>query len=113
MSDRIESRVEIIQAGDSGATIVVWVKNVGSSFIDDVPRSDVFYGPEDDFSRITYGGVGTPRWDYVLEGGFTRWDQGVTCKITITLTGAPTAGTYLLKYVIPNGIYDSTTFAVD
>jgi hypothetical protein len=113
VSDRIESRIEIIQVGNSGSSIYIWVKNVGTSTIDAIERSDLFYGPEDDFSRITYGGAGTPRWSYTLEGGYTRWEQTVTCKITITLASPPAADMYMLKLVIPNGIYDDTTFSVD
>lgn len=113
VSDRIESRIEIIQTGVSGTNVYVWVKNVGTSNIDGVERSDIFYGPQDNFSRITYGGAGTPRWSYQLEGGYSRWEQAVTCKITITLASAPTTGTYILKVVIPNGIFDNTTFSVN
>ena len=113
VSDRIESRIEIIQTGVSGANVYVWVKNVGTSNIDSIERSDIFYGPQGNFSRVTYGGVDTPRWSYQLEGGYMRWEPTVTCKITITLSGAPSAGTYILKIVIPNGIFDNTTFSVN
>jgi flagellar protein FlaG len=113
VSDRIESRIEIIQVGDSGAEIYVWVKNVGTSYIDAIDRSDLFYGPDGNFSRITWGGAGTPRWSYAFEGGYTRWEPAVTCKITITLAAPPAIGTYILKVVIPNGIFDNTTFSVN
>jgi hypothetical protein len=112
VSDRIESRIEIIQVGHSGTAVYFWVKNIGSSDIDSIERSDLFYGPENNFARITCGGVGTPRWSYSLEGGFTSWEPTATCKITITLAGAPSSGSYMLKFIIPNGIYDNTTFSV-
>jgi len=114
VSDRIESRIEIIQVGENGTSDVhIWVKNVGTSDIDSVSRSDIFFGPDDDFYRVDYGGPATPYWDYQLEGGYSEWSQTVTCKITVHLASPPSADTYLVKVVIPNGIYDSTTFSVD
>ena len=113
VSNRIESQIEIIQVSGSGTNVYVWVKNVGASYIDSVERSDIFYGLVDNFTRISYGDTGTPRWSYALEGDYTRWEQAVTCKFTITLETAPAPGTYMLKVVIPNGIYDNTTFSVN
>lgn len=113
VSDRIESRIEIIQVGDNVTAVDIWIKNVGTSRIDSVEQSDIFFGPEDNFARVDYGGPATPYWDYQLEGGNTEWKQAVTCKMTVHLASPPSAGTYLAKVVIPNGIYDSTTFSVD
>lgn len=98
---------------DNTSTVETWVKNVGTTTIDDIGRCDVFYGPDDNFSRIDYGGGTPPYWDYQLEGGYSEWQQAVTCKITVHLASPPSADTYLMKVVIPNGIYDSTTFSVD
>lgn len=114
VSDRIESRIEIIQVGENGTSDVqVWVKNVGTADIDDIGKCDIFFGPDDDFYRVDYGGPTTPYWDYQMEGGYSEWKQTITCKITVHLASAPSADTYLVKVVIPNGIYDSTTFSVD
>jgi hypothetical protein len=96
----------------SGTYVYVWVKNVGTTYIDSIERSDVFCGPSDNFSRITYGGTETPNWTYSLEGGYARWEPAVTCEITITLADAPSADDYMVKVVIPNGIYDETMFSV-
>jgi hypothetical protein len=114
VSDRIESRIEIIQVGENGTSDVhIWVKNVGTADIDDISRCDIFFGPDDDFYRVAYGGPTNPYWDYQLEGGYSEWSQTVTCRITVHLASPPAADTYLAKVVIPNGIYDSTTFSVD
>jgi len=113
VSDRIESRIEIIQVGDNAADVDIWVKNVGTSDIDSIERSDVFFGPTDNFTRVTYGGETPPYWDYQLEGGNNEWKPTVTLKITIHLAFPPSSGTYLVKVVIPNGIFDQTTFGVD
>ncbi len=113
VSDRIESRVEIIQLADNSTEVDAWVKNVGTVDIDSVERSDIFYGLEGNFSRITYGGGTPPYWDYQFEGSYTRWQPTVTLKVVIHLASTPSAGTYIFKMVVPNGIFDTTTFSVD
>lgn len=91
----------------------IWVKNVGTSDIVSIERSDIFFGPQDDFERIPYIGETTPCWDYILEGGHGQWKPTVTLKITIHLVSPLSSGTYLVKVVIPNGIFDQTTFGVE
>ena len=113
VSNRIESRIDIIQVSDNSSQIDAWVKNIGTVDIDSVERSDIFYGPEDNFSRVTYGGGTPPYWDYQFEGSYTRWQPTVTIKVVIYLASAPSADTYIFKIVVPNGIFDSTTFSVD
>lgn len=113
VSDRIESRVDIIQVTDNSTGVDAWIKNIGTVDIDTVERSDVFYGLEDSFSRVTYGGDTPPYWDYIFEGTYTRWRPTVTVKVVIHLASPPSAGTYMFKMVVPNGIFDSTTFSVD
>lgn len=113
VSDRIGSRIDIIQVADNSTAVDAWVKNIGTVNIDSVERSDVFYGPEDNFSRVTYGGDTPPYWDYQFEGSYTRWQPTVTIKITVHLAASPDSGTYIMKMVTPNGIFDETTFSVD
>ncbi len=113
VSDRIETRIDIIQVSDNSTLIDFWVKNTGTARIVGIDHSDIFYGPETDFTRITYGGSTPPYWDHILEGSATEWTQAVTLKGTIHLQSAITAGTYLLKMVTPNGINDQVTFGVD
>ena len=113
VSDRIESRIDIIQVADNTTAADVWVKNVGTSDIDSIERSDVFFGLTDNFNRIDYGGPATPYWSYQLEGDNTDWKPTVTLKITIYPTSSLSDGTYMVKVIIPNGISDETTFGVD
>ncbi len=113
VSDRIETRIDIIQVSDNSTLIDFWVKNTGTVRIISIDRSDIFYGPETNFTRITYGGGTPPYWDYILEGSATEWAQAVTLKGTIYLPSAISAGTYLLKMVTPNGVNDQIIFGVD
>jgi archaellum component FlaG (FlaF/FlaG flagellin family) len=114
VNDRIQSDIEIIQAGASGDTITAWVKNVGTTEISTIENSDILFGLQSNFARIPHGDAESspPYWEYQIEGDDTRWEPTVTIKLTIHLESAPSSGTYMLKVVIPNGIYDEITFGV-
>jgi hypothetical protein len=116
--DRLSSRIEIIHAtGQVGATQAeAWVKNTGAAQIAALDKIDVFFGPETDFLRITYGGPGctAPCWDYELEND-TEWDPTATLHVTVFLEAADAlvAGTtYYVKVVAPNGVEDSKFFTL-
>ena len=109
-NDRLQSNIEVIQSATEDTEVYVWVKNVGTSRVMAVDQSDIFYGKPDDFSRIPYGS-GAPYWDYTIEND-SDWVPMSTLKITIHLTTPPSAGTYYVKIVIPNGISDEHTFSV-
>jgi len=116
IDDRMKSRVNIIHAANSAdrKTVYLWVKNIGSTRIVSIEESDVFFGQEDDFSRIPHvddAGGSYPRWVYTLEND-TEWLTGVTVKITITYDADPGAGTYFAKVIIPNGISDEYFFSM-
>ncbi len=110
LDDRIQSQIEVIETGTSGNEVYVWVKNVGASKIGAVDKSDVFFGLTGSADRIPYGS-GTPRWEYTIEND-TEWLPTATIKITITLTGSPSSGSYYVKVVLPNGIIDQYRFSI-
>jgi archaellum component FlaG (FlaF/FlaG flagellin family) len=114
VNDRIMSDIEIIQAGSSGATITAWVKNVGTTQISTIENSDILFGAQGNIARISFGDGGSspPYWEYQIEGDDTGWEPTGTIKLTIHLESIPSSGTYMLKIVIPNGIYDDITFGV-
>jgi len=116
IDERMKSRISIVHAANSAdrKTVYLWVKNVGSSRILSIEESDLFFGEEDDFSRIPYvddAGGGYPRWDYTLEND-TEWQSSATLKITITYDADPGAGTYFAKVIIPNGVSDEYYFSM-
>ena len=117
INDRISSQVEIIHATgvDAATQADAWVKNVGASTVGPLDRTDVFFGPEDGFARIPYGGPSctAPCWDYELEGGATEWEPTATVHVIIYLTDPLAAGsTYYVKVVTPNGITDAKFFSL-
>ena len=113
IDDRMKSRVSIVHAANSSdrRTVYIWVKNVGSTRITPIEESDLFFGQQTNFYRVTYGGTGYPRWSYALESG-TEWLTGYTVKITITYNADPGAGTYYIKFVVPNGMSDEYYFSM-
>jgi len=115
VSDRITSRIEIIQVGSVNTTVDAWVKNVGSSRILGTANGDIFFGEYGNFSRISYGDGGSslPYWSYELEGNYSSWEQTATNAITIHLASSLEPGVYLFKMVLPNGIYDETSFSLE
>jgi hypothetical protein len=109
IDDRIRSQIIIIEVAHQDSDVFVWTKNVGASRIGGIENSDVFFGPEEDYARIPYGGPTVPYWDYVIEND-TKWGPTATMKITIHLQSAP-SGAYYLKIVIPNGISDEKWYS--
>jgi len=110
MDERLKSQIEVIHAVGYAADdyALVWVKNVGSSRIGAIDHSDIFFGPEGDFSRISYGGS-TPSWAYLVEND-AEWRPTATLRITITYP-ISSETTYFLKMVIPNGVSDEYYFS--
>ena len=116
IDDRMKSRINIVHIANSSdrQTVYMWIKNVGSSRIIGIDGSDLFFGQEDDFSRIPYvddAGGSYPRWEYTIEND-TEWLSSATLKITISYDADPGAGTYFIKFIIPNGISDEYYFSM-
>jgi len=56
IDDRMQSRIDIVHATGSPDrhTIYIWIKNVGSNRILDIPNTDLFLGPEGNYMRIPH-----------------------------------------------------------
>lgn len=116
INDRMKSRINVVHAANSAnrCDVYIWVKNVGSTRITNIEESDMFFGQEGEFARISYvddAGENYPRWSYELEND-SEWINSATAKITITYGADPGAGTYFAKFVIPNGIADEHFFSM-
>ncbi len=113
VDDRIMSHIEIIQTGNQDTRVFIWVKNVGAARILAIDSCDVFFGPVDSFSRVTYGSA-AGHWDYEIEGnpGANVCGPTETMKITITCSETPDSGTYFVKVVLSNGISDEHQFSL-
>ncbi|MFA5054626.1 MAG: hypothetical protein WC562_00415 [Dehalococcoidia bacterium] len=115
IGERITSRIEIIHVGSVNDSVDAWVKNIGTSRILGISNSDIFFGEYGNVSRISYGDDGSPLpyWSYDLEGDYTTWEKTATNSITIHLAGALDPGVYAFKMVLPNGIFDETSFSLE
>ena len=116
IDERMKSRINIVHAANTAnrTSVYIWVKNVGTQRILDIDESDLFFGPSDNFSRISHtddAGGGYPQWDYSLEND-TEWQTSATLKITISYSSDPGTGTYYTKFIIPNGISDEYYFSM-
>jgi hypothetical protein len=107
IDERLKSQIQIIHAVKSGDAVLIWVKNIGSLRIAAVEASDLFFGPEGNFTRVPYGPPGTPslHWESEVENG-TEWVPTTTLKITIVNYSPLDPGRYFVKVTIPNGIAD-------
>jgi archaeal flagellar protein FlaG len=111
VNDQIKSQIEIINVSTNGTNVQVWVKNVGASMISSIEDSDVFLYSGSNVDRLTYGDETTPLpyWNYGLTGNSTSWGPAVTNQFRL-FPAALAGGPYKVKVVIPNGIFDETTF---
>jgi hypothetical protein len=110
-SDRIGSRVEIIQVAANGNQVDAWLKNIGTANISDIQHGDVFLSSGSNTTLLAYGGPTAPFWESAFTGSDSEWVPASTIHITITLSSPLAPGTYSLKFVTPNGVSDETSFS--
>lgn len=120
--DRLRSQIEVIHAvgeidsgggwqdvnGNGKFDTFIWVKNVGASRITALERTDVFFGPEGNFTRIPHeseAGGSTPYWNGSLENA-DEWSPTATLKVTIVYDSPLSSGRYFVKVTTPNGVSD-------
>ena len=108
LGDKISTDVKIIYADKVNETsIKVWIKNTGDSilFPSNIADSDIFFGDENNIERVNYNITGFG-WNYnILSEDTSRWRQGETIEIQITLN-IPTSGAneYYVSFVTHNGV---------
>lgn len=105
VDERMKSQIEIVHATKFGSDALVWVKNVGSLRISAPEACDVFFGPQGNFTRLSYNTGSGVYWQYSIEGSGTDWNPTTTMKITIKGYSFLGAGTrYFVKVVVPIGV---------
>jgi len=99
----------------------IYLKNVGTTRIslDEISRSDVFFGKTGQFTRLSYGSYGSGNWgyDFTLSSydtnSNTMWDTGETIKIIGVPTTALAYGDPVyFQFVLPNSVERSEEFTV-
>jgi hypothetical protein len=112
VNDQIKSQIEIINISSVDSNIRVWIKNTGVSNISSIEHSDVFLTEGVNIEHIGFSSDSAPLpyWNYQLTGDRTLWGPTVTNEIMIHLAAPLAAGSYQVKFIIPNGIADQATF---
>lgn len=128
LNERIKTQIEIIHTvgeldedgvwqdvnNDGYFNVFAWVKNVGAARIIAIDECDVFFGQQEDFSRIPYtddAGGSYPQWTYTIENN-TEWLPGATVKFTISYSSALSSGSYFFKVTTPSGVVDEEFFSM-
>lgn len=105
----------------------IWMKNIGSSRIaetDIADRSEVFFGSDIDYSRLTYTdsvtpGVGEWTTEFLTDGSYDLnsnhyWDPGETLHITAHPTASiisiSSGQLVYFQFILPGGSWRSQTF---
>lgn len=92
--------------GSGDFSVMLWVKNIGSTRTNGIERMDVFFGPEGNFARIPHesaaGGV-YPYWTDAVENA-AEWTPTATLNITVHYQIPLSAGRYFAKVVAPSGV---------
>ena len=78
-ADRIKTDIDIVfvSGNSTGDVITFWAKNVGSTSIKPISKSDIFLNTPSTISRIDYTGdvTSNPSWTFDIEGGGERLDR--------------------------------------
>lgn len=128
VDERLKSQVEIIHTageldsagwwqdinGNGDFDVFIWTKNVGSTRIIPIERTDVFFGPEGNFVRIPHeseAGGSYPYWTGEVENA-SQWTPLSTAKITIHYSAPLAQGRYFIKVIAPNGVSDEFLFSM-
>ncbi len=116
---KLGTNVEVVFAAQYNATAVkVWIKNTGVESIRPSlisSNSDLFFGPQGLFTRISYNSTSPPTWLYILVNDMDNdsvWDSSETIEITLNNGSILQHGDYYIRYVTYNGVYSEYTFTI-
>lgn len=117
VDERLSTDVKIVTTYASGGSnnARIWLKNIGAGRIAEanVQKADIFLGGQGDFIRLTRSEtLADGTWTYeILEDTNDYWDSGETLYIEATTTKIPSRGEIVyFQFVLPTGLYRSTTF---
>ena len=119
-AERIKSDIDIllvVQDPQKSDSLIVWVKNVGSTTIGRLQYTDLFLSNPQGAELLSYSTDSTANtWSYCLESQTgcsfgTVWKPTVTMKATVTLTSL-VPGNYNILLVLPIGVQSQKDFTV-
>ena len=113
--EKMLSKFEIIHVNQINNTAVnIWIKNTGLTPIQELNSVDVYFGQIDSVEFIGYSAGSTPQWEFV--GSTTTnsvWSEGETIQIELQDDSSlQSSQSYLVQFVIANGVLDDYIFSV-
>lgn len=123
---RTDFKIVAYHYSSSANTAEIWMKNIGSANIPiaDIVKSDVMFGPETSYGRLSYTTDTTPssgHWTtefvndaptkvYDLNGN-GNWDRGETLHIIAHPAASTGSGENVyFQFILPGGTWRSQTF---
>ena len=109
-ADRIKTAIEIIHATyDGDKEVHFWVKNVGSTDIQNIEVSDVFVRDSSE-NRVEWNSnlkscpptTEPYEWFYTYEGT-QSWTPSATIRITVCYNSKPSSEPSRVRFTTPNG----------
>ena len=112
--EKMLSKFEIIHVSQINSTSVnVWVKNTGLGPITKLDKVDAYFGLINAVNYVGYSTGSTPQWIFNGTTTSSIWSQGQTIQMAIQDSSALTSNeSYLVQFVISNGVSDDYIFSV-
>jgi len=112
--EKMLSKFEIIHVSQINSTSVnVWVKNTGLGPITKLDKVDAYFGLINAVDYVGYATGTTPQWVFNGTATSSVWSQGQTIQMAIHDSSALTSNeSYLVQFVISNGVSDDYIFSV-
>lgn len=113
--EKMLSKFEIIHVSQINNTSVnVWIKNTGLTPIQELDSVDAYFGLINSVDYVGYSSGSTPQW--VFEGSTTTssvWSEGNTIQIQLQDDSTlQSSQSYLVQFVISNGVSDDYIFSL-
>ena len=119
-AERIKSDIDIllvVQDPQKSDSLIVWVKNVGSTTIGSLQYTNLFLSNPQGAELLSYSTDSTANtWSYCLESQVgcsfdTVWKPTVTMKATVTMASL-VPGNYNILLILPIGVQSQKDFTV-
>ena len=112
--EKMLSKFEIIHVSQINSTSVnVWIKNTGLGPITKLDKVDAYFGLINAVDYVGYASGSTPQWVYNGTSASSVWTQGQTIQIALQDSSSLISNeSYLVQFVISNGVTDDYIFSV-
>jgi len=112
--EKMLTKFEIIHVSQINSTSVnIWVKNTGLGPITKLDMVDAYFGLINAVDYVGYASGSAPQWVFNGTSVSSTWSQGQTIQIALQDSSALTSSeSYLVQFVVSNGVSDDYIFSV-